>query len=118
MQQQEGFQARSESYRGYVVQRGRVAAHGAVANLPQPGSSHVVKRREQRGLVRRNPLEGDGRITVATLTEQGHAFMIDAVPAHVEKVREYVIDALTSEQLDQLKEISRQAARIEADRAG
>ncbi|GAB3835789.1 MarR family winged helix-turn-helix transcriptional regulator [Kribbella italica] len=78
-------------------------ANGTLSRL-----SHVVKRLESRGFVHRRPCEDDGRITVATLTDEGYAYLVEAAPGHVEMVREYVIDALTPEQLEQLKAISHQ----------
>lgn len=78
-------------------------ANGTLSRL-----SHVVKRLESRGFVHRRPYEEDGRITVATLTDEGYAYLVEAAPGHVEMVRQYVIDALTPEQLEQLKVISQQ----------
>ncbi len=78
-------------------------ANGSLSRL-----SHVVKRLERRSFVVRRPAEDDGRITVATLTDAGYAFLVDAAPGHVRTVREYVIDALTPEQLAQLKAIADQ----------
>jgi DNA-binding MarR family transcriptional regulator len=75
-------------------------ANGSLSRL-----SHVVKRLEARGFVIRRPSEEDGRITVATLTSAGYAQVVAAAPGHVATVREYVIDALTPEQLAQLKAI-------------
>ena len=63
--------------------------------------SHLVKRLEQRGLVRREPDPDNGRFTNAILTEQGYATLVAAAPAHVAKVRELVIDAVTPAQLRQ-----------------
>ncbi|MDX6279400.1 MAG: hypothetical protein QOH03_471 [Kribbellaceae bacterium] len=75
-------------------------ANGSLSRL-----SHVVKRLEKRGFVVRRPDVEDGRITVAELTEAGWEQVVAAAPGHVAAVREYVIDALTPEQLVQLKEI-------------
>ncbi|HEY0166304.1 MAG TPA: MarR family transcriptional regulator [Jatrophihabitans sp.] len=61
--------------------------------------SHLVKRLEQRELVRREPDPDNGRYTNAILTEKGHATLVAAAPAHVAKVRALVIDALTPAQL-------------------
>jgi DNA-binding MarR family transcriptional regulator len=63
--------------------------------------SHLVKRLELRGLVRREPDPDNGRFTHAILTEQGHATLVAAAPAHVAKVRELVIDAVSPSQLRQ-----------------
>jgi DNA-binding MarR family transcriptional regulator len=64
--------------------------------------SHLVKRLEQRGLVRRETDSDNGRFTNAILTEQGYATLAAAAPAHVAKVRALVIDAVTPAQLRQL----------------
>jgi DNA-binding MarR family transcriptional regulator len=63
--------------------------------------SHLVKRLELRGLVRREPDPDNGRFTNAILTEQGYATLVAAAPAHVTKVRELVIDAVSPAQLRQ-----------------
>ncbi len=81
-------------------------ANGSLSRL-----SHVVKRLEQRGFVVRRPDHEDGRITVAELTESGYEQLVAAAPGHVATVREYVIDALTPEQLQQLKAIGDQIHR-------
>jgi DNA-binding MarR family transcriptional regulator len=78
-------------------------ANGSLSRL-----SHVVKRLEQRGFVERRPADDDGRITVATITDAGYDVLVDAAPGHVATVREFVIDALTPEQLAQLKTIADQ----------
>jgi DNA-binding MarR family transcriptional regulator len=78
-------------------------ANGSLSRL-----SHVVKRLERRGFVVRRPDADDGRITVAELTEAGYEQLVAAAPGHVAAVREYVIDALTPEQLRQLKAIGDQ----------
>ena len=78
-------------------------ANGSLSRL-----SHVVKRLEQRGFVVRRPDHEDGRITVAELTDAGYEQLVAAAPGHVATVREYVIDALTPEQLKQLKVIGDQ----------
>jgi DNA-binding MarR family transcriptional regulator len=63
--------------------------------------SHLVKRLEQRELVRREPDPDNGRFTNAILTERGYARLVAAAPAHVAAVRELVIDAVTPAQLRQ-----------------
>jgi DNA-binding MarR family transcriptional regulator len=78
-------------------------ANGSLSRL-----SHVVKRLEQRGFVVRRPAPDDGRITLATMTDTGYEALVAAAPGHVEAVREYVISALTPEQLAQLKAIADQ----------
>jgi DNA-binding MarR family transcriptional regulator len=78
-------------------------ANGSLSRL-----SHVVKRLERRGFVRRCQSPEDGRITVATMTDEGYAELVAAAPGHVATVRQYVIDALTPEQLAQLNTIGEQ----------
>jgi DNA-binding MarR family transcriptional regulator len=78
-------------------------ANGSLSRL-----SHVVKRLEKRGFVERYPSPEDGRITVATITDAGYDELVAAAPGHVATVRQYVIDALTPEQLRELKIIGDQ----------
>ncbi|MCD7438652.1 MarR family transcriptional regulator [Streptomyces lincolnensis] len=67
--------------------------------------SHVVKRLEERGWVRRAPCSHNGRYTEARLTDEGYAKVVASAPGHVETVRDLVIDALSPEQLTQLRDI-------------
>jgi DNA-binding MarR family transcriptional regulator len=71
-----------------------------------PRLSHVMKRLEARDLVRRVPCPQDRRATNALLTDTGWAALVDAAPGHVGFVRRHVIDALTTEQVEQLAAIS------------
>jgi DNA-binding MarR family transcriptional regulator len=75
-------------------------ANGSLSRL-----SHVVKRLEQKGWVRREACPSDGRYTNALLTEEGYAKVASTAPGHVERVRDLVVDALTPEQLGQLRAI-------------
>ena len=68
--------------------------------------SHLVKRLEARGLVRRKPDPTDGRFTNAILTKSGYQKLVAAAPAHVETVRALVIDGLSAQELGQLRAIS------------
>lgn len=68
--------------------------------------SHVVRRLEERGLVKRSPCSEDKRATNARLTDAGYDAVVAAAPGHVDTVRHYVLDALTTEQLDQLSAIA------------
>ena len=77
--------------------------------------SHLIKRLEARRLVRREPDPDDGRYTNAILTPEGLDLLVASAPAHVAKVRELVIDALTPAQLRQLRAASeRILERVEA----
>lgn len=68
--------------------------------------SHVVRRLEHRGLVERSPCAEDKRATNARLTDAGYDAVVAAAPGHVDTVRHYVLDALTTAQLDQLSAIA------------
>lgn len=68
--------------------------------------SHVVQRLEGRGLIERFPSPDDRRATNARLTEAGWEKVEESAPGHVATVREYVIDALTREQMTELGAIA------------
>ena len=74
-------------------------------NATLPRLSHVVRRLEDRGLVVRFPCPEDGRATNAQLTDAGWDSVVAAAPGHVDTVRRHVLDALTLEQLEQLRSI-------------
>ncbi|GAA1112456.1 MULTISPECIES: MarR family winged helix-turn-helix transcriptional regulator [Kitasatospora] len=77
-----------------------VLADGSLSRL-----SHVVKRLEQRGWVRRTPDPEDGRYTLAVLTPAGWDKVVATAPGHVAEVRRLVFDPLTRAQQRQLREI-------------
>ncbi|UYM05887.1 MarR family winged helix-turn-helix transcriptional regulator [Solicola gregarius] len=68
--------------------------------------SHVVARLECNDWVVREPSADDRRVTMARLTEAGHAKIVDTAPGHVEHVRNVVFDALSPEQVRQLEQIA------------
>ncbi len=84
----------------------RMTSLAARTNATLPRLSHVVRRLEDRGLVRRFPCPQDGRATNAQLTEPGWATVVAAAPGHVAHVRRQVIDALDVRQVRQLAEIT------------
>ncbi|KND40425.1 MULTISPECIES: MarR family winged helix-turn-helix transcriptional regulator [Streptomyces] len=73
--------------------------------------SHLVKRLERSGWVRREPDPSDGRYTLAVLTEAGHAKVVDSTPGHADALRHLVFDALTRTQQRQLRDIGRRVWR-------
>jgi DNA-binding MarR family transcriptional regulator len=77
----------------------RMSALADLANSSLSRLSHLVKRLEERGFVRREPDPADGRFTNAILTDQGFQVLAEAAPAHVAHVRSLVIDVLSPEQL-------------------
>lgn len=68
--------------------------------------SHLIKRLEQRGWVRRELDPVDGRYTNAILTDAGWEKVVATAPDHVETVRRLVVDVLTPAQLRQLGDLS------------
>jgi DNA-binding MarR family transcriptional regulator len=81
--------------------------------------SHATARLEERGWVSRANCETDRRGQIATLTDEGFRVLAEAAPDHVETVRHYVIDGLTTEQLGQLTTIGETIIRrVEAGRPG
>ncbi|MGW1885989.1 MarR family winged helix-turn-helix transcriptional regulator [Streptomyces sp. NPDC001970] len=73
------------------------------ANSSLSRLSHVVRRLEQQGFVRRVPDPADGRYTLAILTPEGYEKLAASAPAHVENVRRLVFDALEPGELETLR---------------
>jgi DNA-binding MarR family transcriptional regulator len=78
----------------------RMSSLAEITNASLSRLSHLVKRLEKRGLVRREPDPADGRFTRAILTDQGFQTLAAAAPGHVAHV--LVIDVLSPEQLRRL----------------
>jgi DNA-binding MarR family transcriptional regulator len=88
---------------GWTLRLSDLAAHigSSLSRL-----SNVVKRLEQRGLLRREPDPENSRYTRATLTDAGWDTVVAAAPGHVAAVRRFVIDGLTEEQVEVLREVA------------
>ena len=84
----------------------RMSALADLANASLSRLSHLVKRLEERGLVRREPDPADGRFTNAILTDEGFRVLAEAAPGHVAHVRSLVIDVLSPEQLRRLGQVA------------
>lgn len=83
------------------------------------GVTRAVTRAERAGWVRRVECGDDGRGTNAELTDAGRAVLSAAASGHVAAVRSGLIDALTPEQVDQLRRIGaaiQEAARRDGPR--
>jgi DNA-binding MarR family transcriptional regulator len=80
----------------------RMSSLADLANSSLSRLSHLVKRLEERGFVRREPDPADGRFTNAILTDEGFRVLAEAAPGHVAHVRSLVIDVLSHEQLRRL----------------
>lgn len=68
--------------------------------------SHVAKRLESAGFMRREQDAIDGRCTNAVLTRAGRRKVVDAAPDHVAEVRRLVFDGLTPAQLKQMRRVN------------
>jgi DNA-binding MarR family transcriptional regulator len=84
----------------------RMSSLAEVTNASLSRLSHLVKRLEGRGLVRREPDPTDGRFTNAILTDKGFQTLAEAAPRHVAHVRSLVIDVLSPEQLRRLGHVA------------
>jgi DNA-binding MarR family transcriptional regulator len=92
----------------------RMSSLAEVTNASLSRLSHLVKRLDGRGLVRREPDPADGRFTNAILTDKGFKTLAEAAPAHVAHVRSLVIDVVSPEQLRRLgRDAERIVARID-----
>jgi DNA-binding MarR family transcriptional regulator len=68
--------------------------------------AHHVGRMEDRGLVVRQPVPGDARGALISLTGPGRATLAAAAPAHVASVREHMIGLLTPAEVAALDSIA------------
>jgi DNA-binding MarR family transcriptional regulator len=84
----------------------RMSQLAEVSTSSKSRLSHAVARLEERGWIRRTECPTDRRGQVAELTDEGFAALAAAAPGHVEQVRRSLIDALTPEQVTQLRQIS------------
>ncbi len=91
---------------GSPERRMRMSSLAEVTNASLSRLSHLVKRLEERGLVRRQPDSADGRFTNAILTDHGFQTLAAAAPGHVAQVRSLVIDVLSPEQLRRLGQVA------------
>lgn len=73
--------------------------------------SHVAKKLQGRGYVERSVHVDDARVTQAAITAAGMLLIRELAPAHVESVREFVIDPLDAEDVAALARIGRKLVR-------
>lgn len=85
----------------------RMSELAGFANSTLSRLSRAVARLEAKSWVRRAPDPTDGRITLATLTDEGADAAHAAAPGHVALVRRLVFDTLTPAQATQLRTASR-----------
>ncbi|GAA1960280.1 MarR family winged helix-turn-helix transcriptional regulator [Catenulispora subtropica] len=67
--------------------------------------SHHITRMQDRGLVRREDVDGDARGSDIVLTPAGRLALEEAAPRHVASVRRLFIDRMTPEQIRVLGDI-------------
>jgi DNA-binding MarR family transcriptional regulator len=67
--------------------------------------SRIVSKLEDLGRVTRHRDPTNGRVTLATLTDDGFALLRAAAPGHVRQVRAVLFDQLDREQVGQLRSI-------------
>jgi DNA-binding MarR family transcriptional regulator len=92
----------------------RMSELALLTNASLSRLSHLVKRLESRGLVRREVDAADGRYTNAILTKAGYKLLVASAPGHVARVRSLVVDALSAAELRQLHDAAeRLLARME-----
>jgi DNA-binding MarR family transcriptional regulator len=84
----------------------RMSELAALTNASLSRLSHLIKRLEARGFVRREPDPADGRYTWAIMTDEGYRHLVASAPGHLREVRDLVMDALTPEQVAALRDIS------------
>jgi DNA-binding MarR family transcriptional regulator len=91
---------------GSPERRMRMSSLAEVTNASLSRLSHLVKRLEERELVRRQSDPADRRFTNAILTDHGFQTLAAAAPGHVAHVRSLVIDVLSPEQLRRLGQVA------------
>ncbi|MEU6312725.1 MarR family winged helix-turn-helix transcriptional regulator [Streptomyces sp. NPDC047014] len=85
--------------------RTRISTLAELLRWSRSRASHQLSRMEQRGILRREEVEGDGRGAEVVLTPDGVSAITEAAPLHVESVRRHLVDVLTPEQLRTLAEV-------------
>jgi DNA-binding MarR family transcriptional regulator len=94
----------------------RMSQLSIVTNGSMSRLSHVAKRLERQGYIRREPSKDDGRFINAVLTAEGWTKVVATAPGHVTRVRELVFDGLNRDQVRALHELaSHILTRIDPD---
>jgi len=81
-------------------------ANGSLSRL-----SHVARRLEAKGFIRREPLPDDGRITVAVLLDPGRRAVVAAAPGHVRHVRSVLFTTLSRAEVVELGRLAVKAVQ-------
>jgi DNA-binding MarR family transcriptional regulator len=93
-----------EATEGHVMRMSELAGicNGSLSRL-----SHVARRLEEDGLIKRFTCPSDGRATNARLTDDGIARLAKAAPGHVDLVRSLVFDRLDPAEVERLGTVAR-----------
>ena len=90
-----------------------------LSNSSQSRLSHAVRRLERAGWASRRPHPDNGRVTLATLSDEGLAVVRRAAPAHAGEVVRLVMGDLDPEQVRLLGQACEQVlARLDGDCPG
>ncbi|MFG2598677.1 MarR family winged helix-turn-helix transcriptional regulator [Streptomyces sp. NPDC048462] len=76
----------------------RLSDLARVCDSTQPRLSKLMDRFEARDWVTRRPDPGDGRYTLAALTDAGRQKLVESAPEHVAQVKRLVFDPLSAAQ--------------------
>ena len=87
----------------------RMSELGIRRMLTPSGITRVVRRLEERGLVRREPDPSDGRAAIAVLTKPGLEALRRAQSVHHAAVRELYLGSLSARELKQLTKLFEKA---------
>ncbi len=82
-------------------------------------TTYVVKKLEQRGLMRRKTCAEDQRVVFGELTSKGRALIDEVFPPHVDRLREITAALSVSEKREVsrlLRRLSQHARRITGER--
>lgn len=87
--------------------------------ISKSGLTYQIGQLEKRGLVARKTCPSDERGVLAVLTEEGARCLERTAPGHVAVVRAFLIDRLTAEEIEIMRQIMTKAtAAMEAAPAG
>jgi DNA-binding MarR family transcriptional regulator len=98
---------------------GRTLPMGDLATLASSTPSrltHTVERLEARGWISRRRSPDNARFTLAHLTDEGFAFLVEAAPGYVATVRRFVFDALEGDDVERFRLIAQRIlTRLDPD---
>lgn len=97
----------------------RLSDLARLCDSTQPRLSKLMDRFEARDWATRRPDPGDGRYTLATLTDTGRRKLADSAPEHVAQVKRLVFDPLSATQRRHLEAaLARIAATVRQELEG